>query len=175
MHLWVLLLYKVPSQPTARRVYVWRKLRRLGAVLLHDALWVLPSSPWTVEQFEWLAMEIRDMRGTAMVWEARLTLDGQDTDLVHQFSAQVDELYGEILADIERLGSASHDRGETLVALARRFQQAQVQDYFHAPLGERVRAALAQARDQERACGDALDQGRGTDSETGITRTGRQE
>jgi hypothetical protein len=37
--LWLLLVYKVPSEPSARRVYFWRKLKRLDALLLHDALY----------------------------------------------------------------------------------------------------------------------------------------
>src|SRR6476659_8841428 len=46
----LLLLYKVPSEPTANRVSVWRKLKRLGAILLHDSVWVLPPSPRTIEE-----------------------------------------------------------------------------------------------------------------------------
>ena len=40
---WVLLDYKIPREPTASRAMVWRKLKRLGALLLHDAVWVLPG------------------------------------------------------------------------------------------------------------------------------------
>jgi Protein ChrB, N-terminal len=133
---WVLLLYKVPSEPSARRVYVWRKLKRLGALLLHDAVWVLPATPFTVEQFQWLASEIREMGGSAMVWESRLlAADEQDEALVAQFTAQVDTVYSAILADLEREDA---DAAE----LSRRFQQAQTQDYFHSALGARVRERL---------------------------------
>ena len=38
VHSWALLHYKIPPEPTARRVFVWRKLKRLGAILLHDAI-----------------------------------------------------------------------------------------------------------------------------------------
>jgi len=41
---WVLLTYKIPREPTASRAYVWRKLKRLGALLMHDAVWVLPNT-----------------------------------------------------------------------------------------------------------------------------------
>ncbi|HEV2458330.1 MAG TPA: Chromate resistance protein ChrB, partial [Ktedonobacterales bacterium] len=75
MHQWVLLVYKVPPEPSARRVYVWRKLKRLGAILLHDAVWVLPATPATREQFQWLATEIEELAGSALVWEATLRLE----------------------------------------------------------------------------------------------------
>ena len=135
---WLLLLYKVPPEPTANRVSVWRKLKRLGALLLHDAVWVLPPSPRTLEELRWLAAEIRERSGEALVWEASLCLDGHDEDLVRQFLAQVDSVYSDILAELEQSDA-------DLASLSRRYQQARVQDYFRSPLGERARAALLSA------------------------------
>jgi len=133
---WVLLLYKVPSEPSARRVYVWRKLKRMGALLLHDAVWVLPASPYTIEQFQWLAAEIREMEGSAMIWESHLlAADSQDEALVTQFTAQVDSVYRALLADLEREDA---DAAE----ISRRFQHVQLQDYFHSELGKQVRERL---------------------------------
>ena len=60
MQAWVLLHYKIPREPTAPRVSAWRKLKRLGAILLQDAVWVLPATPHTREDFQWLAAEIGD-------------------------------------------------------------------------------------------------------------------
>ena len=135
---WLLLLYKVPPEPTANRVSVWRKLKRLGALLLHDAVWVLPPSPRTLEELQWLAAEIRERGGDALVWEASLCLDGRDEDLVRQFTTQVDTVYTDILA---QLGQPEAD----LASLSRRYQQARVQDYFRSPLGELACAALLSA------------------------------
>jgi hypothetical protein len=47
------------------RVYIWRKLKRLGAVLFQDAVRVLPNAARTLEQFQWLAAEIVEMGGEA--------------------------------------------------------------------------------------------------------------
>ena len=132
---WLLLLYKVPPEPTANRVSVWRKLKRLGVILLHDSVWVLPPSPRTIEELRWLAAEIRERGGEAMLWEASLGLDGTDEELVRQFLVQVDGIYGDILGALDQSDA-------DLVALSKRYQQARRQDYFHSPLGERVRAAL---------------------------------
>lgn len=75
---WVLLDYKIPREPTASRAMVWRKLKRLGALLVHDALWVLPATPWTREQFQWLAVEIGELGGEAHLWESHLLLGIQE-------------------------------------------------------------------------------------------------
>ena len=92
------MVYKVPPEPSANRVSTWSKLKRLGAILLHDAVWVLPCSPRTDEQFQWLASDIRELGGEAFVWRASLALDGQDEALVRQFLARTDALYTAILA-----------------------------------------------------------------------------
>src|SRR5829696_10060964 len=99
---WLLLLYKVPPEPTANRVSVWRKLKRLGAILLHDSVWVLPPSPRTIEELRWLAAEIRERGGEAMLWEASLGLDGTDEELIRQFLAQVDGVYVDILGALDQ-------------------------------------------------------------------------
>lgn len=135
---WLLLLYKVPPEPTANRVSVWRKLKRLGAILLHDAVWVLPPSPRTQEEFQWLVADIHERGGDAMLWEASLCLDGRDNELIHQFIAQVDAIYAAVMADLER-------PEPDLAALSKRYRQARLQDYFRSPLGERVRQALLSA------------------------------
>lgn len=145
MQSWVLLLYKVPPEPSAHRVYVWRKLKQLGAVLLHDAVWILPASAATREQFQWLAAEIREREGSALVWEAELGpgQDEQEAVLIAQFYTQVDAAYQEVLQELAQ-GDRQGDRD--LAALARRYRQISLQDYFHSGLGAQVRDRLLAAR-----------------------------
>jgi hypothetical protein len=137
---WLIFIYKVPNEPSARRVYVWRKLRALGAILLQDSAWVLPATQVTREKLEWLAAEVGEMRGgEAMLWEGRLT-NGQDADLVHKFTAQVDEVYSGIAGKLKL-------KAPDLAALSRQFQLANRQDYFQSELGRRVRRALIGRRE----------------------------
>src|SRR3954453_8615105 len=97
MQLWLVLVYKIPREPAAGRMYVWRKLKRLGALLLHDAVWLLPDTPWTREQFQWLAGEIRGLGGGGLVWGSRMVLPGQDETLVQQFLAEIEREYQAII------------------------------------------------------------------------------
>jgi hypothetical protein len=136
---WVLLVYKIPREPTASRAAVWRKLKRLGALLLHDAVWVLPATPWTREQFQWLTVEISELGGEAYLWESHLLLNGQADTLVQQFQTRVDAAYQEILDELEQ-------EDADLVALSRTYQQVRAQDYFNSVLGIHVRERLMSAR-----------------------------
>src|SRR5258708_8710491 len=99
---WVLLVYKIPREPTASRAMIWRKLKRLGALLLHDAVWVLPATAWTREQFQWLAVEIGELEGEAYLWESHLLLNWQADPLAHQVEARADAVYQEILEELSR-------------------------------------------------------------------------
>src|SRR5215472_8528684 len=123
MAAWLLLNYKVSPEPSARRVYVWRKLKRLGAILLHDSVWVLPPTPYTREQLQWLSAEIVEMEGEAMLWEATLASTEQDTALVQQFQTQAESAYSEIMAQLQ-------DKQCDLEVLSRRYQQVLSIDYF---------------------------------------------
>ena len=136
---WVILVYKIPREPTSSRAAVWRKLKRLGALLLHDAVWVLPATPWTREQFQWLAVEIGELEGEAYLWESHLLLNGQAEALAQQFQARVDAAYQEILGELEQ-------EEADLVALSRKYQQVRAQDYFHSEVGRHVRERLMNAR-----------------------------
>ena len=139
MHAWVLLHYKFPYEPSAPRVYVWRKLKRLGALLLQDAVWVLPATPHTREQFQWLASEIAELNGGATVWESRQTLVADEEKLLAQFTDAVDSAYRKLLADLKR-------KNRDLAAISRRYQQLQAQDYFSSQSGRRVRETLLAAK-----------------------------
>ncbi|MGQ0604849.1 MAG: Chromate resistance protein ChrB, partial [Anaerolineales bacterium] len=132
---WLLLSFTIPSKPSAPRLYIWRKLKRLGALLLHNAVWALPANARTREQLQWLAAEIDELGGEAMLWEAQT---GRDEALRRHFTAQVEAAYREILKNLEKGGDPA--------ALSQHYQQAQLSDHFQAPLGQRVREALIAAR-----------------------------
>lgn len=139
MTTWILLHYKLPNKPSAPRVYIWRKLKRLGAILLHDAIWVLPDLPRTAEQIQWLAAEIHEMKGEAFSWRAN-TILGQDDELIaQQFKEQVDTVYSDLLKKLEK------PRAD-LQEISRQYQQASLQDFFHSELGLKVRDKLSSRR-----------------------------
>lgn len=92
MDSWLLFLYKVPHEPSSRRVYVWRQLKRLDATLLQDAVWVLPMTPRSLVQLQRLAREIQQLGGNALLWEARLTGAEQEDALQNALQSQKEQL-----------------------------------------------------------------------------------
>ena len=132
---WLLLVYRIPRKPTAGRVFVWRKLKQLGAIALQDAVWVLPKTPRSEEQFQWLAAEITELQGEAVLWEAEQLYATDPEALRRQFVEPVEAEYREILATLKK-------KNRDLTALSKRFQEAQSRDYFKSVLGQKTRDKL---------------------------------
>ncbi|GAB2857192.1 hypothetical protein GCM10022221_65980 [Actinocorallia aurea] len=42
---WVVLVLKIPAEPSRHRVAVWRELRRIGALSLGQGVWAVPDVP----------------------------------------------------------------------------------------------------------------------------------
>ena len=136
---YLLLTYKVPRTPSAKRVAVWRKLRKLGALQIQDSAWVLPVMERTAEALQWLAAEIKEMGGDYSLWEAEMLAEGQAQSLQQRFKTQVDDAYQEIL---RALTEPEANRS----SLARRWQELQAIDFFNSELGRRVQKALLSAK-----------------------------
>lgn len=132
---WLLLVYRIPRDPTASRVYVWRKLKQLGAISVQDAVWVLPATPRTREQFQWLASEIVELQGEVSLFQSEVLFASNDPPLREQFEAPVKAAYQGILTALKR-------RKPDLTALSKKYQQTKEQDYFLCELEEQVRKKL---------------------------------
>jgi DNA-binding transcriptional regulator PaaX len=64
---WLLLIYRVPPEPTRLRSTVWRRIKSLGAIYLQNSVAALPASTANERALRKLRREITDMSGTAML------------------------------------------------------------------------------------------------------------
>jgi hypothetical protein len=74
---WLQLTYKVPSEPSQKRVWVWRRLQNLGAFALQNSVYLLPFSAEVEQHFGQLAQDIREMGGEACLFSV-FALDAAD-------------------------------------------------------------------------------------------------
>jgi CRISPR/Cas system-associated endoribonuclease Cas2 len=80
---WLQLTYKVPSEPSQKRVWVWRRLQNLGAYALQNSVYVLPYSEDVERHFRQLSQEIQQMGGEASIF-AVVALDKSDEQRILQ-------------------------------------------------------------------------------------------
>jgi len=92
---WLLLVYRVPSEPTRLRSTVWRRLKSLGAIYLQNSAAALPASVTAERALRKLRSEILDMSGTAALLSCAV-LAGEP-EIRAQFQAARDDEYEEIV------------------------------------------------------------------------------
>jgi hypothetical protein len=150
----VLLVYRLPREPSRHRVAVWRKLRDLGALYLQDGVAALPEDAVTREQLEWLQLRVREAGGEATLWEARPGTMAEEAELVEAFRSSREEAYKAIIARAQRLRRKAQMGGgalsERLGKLEREFRAERRRDYFRSPLRLEAAGALKAAREAVR-------------------------
>lgn len=92
---WLLLVYRVPSEPSRLRAMVWRRLKALGAVYLQNSAAALPAGQRAEHALRRLRREILEMNGTAVLLSCSALAGEQDVRAL--FDAARDSEYEEIL------------------------------------------------------------------------------
>jgi ChrB-like protein len=87
---WLQLTYKVPSEPSQKRVWVWRRLQNLGAFALQNSVYLLPFSEEVEKHFRQLAHEIHEMGGEASIFSVT-ALDAADERRILQVITEARE------------------------------------------------------------------------------------
>ncbi|MBA2440956.1 MAG: chromate resistance protein [Rubrobacter sp.] len=169
---WVMLIYRIPREPSRPRVAVWRKLKTLGALYLQDGVAVLPEDAVTREQFEWLQLHIREAGGEATVWETKANSEAESRSLVEAFRSSREEAYEKIIAEAERLRrkaemGAAGTVAESLVKLEREFRAERKRDYFRSPSRQEANAVLKATRQALRESGTYASETGGQEPEAG--------
>jgi len=140
---WVLLAYRLPREPSTPRIALWRRLRRLGSIQIGDGLAALPHDERTREQFDWLAAEIEENGGEALVWLAEASTAREQRGLEARLAAAVTEEY-ERLIDAARAAEshAPTARRRALARLRRNLNEIRGRDYLGSPALSRAEASL---------------------------------
>ena len=92
---WLVLIYRVPSEPSRLRSAVWRRLKSLGAIYLQNSAAALPAGPSTERAMRKLRSQILDMGGTAALLSSRV-LAGEP-EVRAAFQAARNDEYEEIV------------------------------------------------------------------------------
>ena len=152
---WLLLIQQIPRKPDYLRVKIWRRLQRLGAVPIKNAVYALPRSEDRNEDLQWVIREIIEGGGEAMVVEASFIQGIADADVEALFSRARDKDYAELevalralAKKLPRRGSMTEQSRRSLAAalklLWERFNEVAKIDFFDTSLGERTRAQLVE-------------------------------
>jgi DNA-binding transcriptional regulator PaaX len=152
---WLLLVYRIPSEPTRLRAAVWRRLKGLGAVYLQNSAAALPDSVPAQRALRKLRYEIGEMGGTAVLM-ACTALAGE-AEILAAFQTARDDEYEEIIdkcqdfmGELDKEYKAEHftyaeleENEEDLVKLRNWLAKITDRDVFGAPKRQAALEALA--------------------------------
>lgn len=94
---WLLLTYKMPPEPAARRIAVWRRLKGLGAVYLQNGVCLLPKTDDHVRRLKMLENEVAEGGGETLILETVAFDRAQEKKVVERFKADRDDAYEEFI------------------------------------------------------------------------------
>jgi hypothetical protein len=151
---WLVLIYRVPPEPTRLRSTVWRRIKSLGAIYLQNSAAALPENAANERALRRLRREIIDMQGTAVLLSCGV-LAGE-SDVLGAFQAARDDEYEEIvdrcedfLAQVKKEYAANHftyaeleENEVDLVKLRNWFARVRERDVFDADGRQATEKAL---------------------------------
>lgn len=153
---WLLVTASSAGAADSLRVAIWRKLRSLGALYLHQSVCVLPARPEVDREIQRLIDRVRANGGTARV--LRITFDDGDEEaqLVSELQAARNDEYGEVLERVpafldelrteRKRGRATYEEVEESEADLERFRawlaKINRRDYFGAARRAEAHAAV---------------------------------
>ena len=155
---WLLFVHQLPPKASNLRVRTWRRLQQLGAIPIKQAVYALPDTPNTREDFEWLKAEVKASGGDASVFAADHVDAWSDDALVEEFRRAGQEAYGALARDVEkvlkRASAARRPRGTRAPATRRlldvfreRLTAIGGVDFFGSAGRDRVTSLLKQVED----------------------------
>ncbi len=149
---WIVFSYSLPSKSDSRsRVAFWRRLRRIGAVAPKSGVYVLPDREDCLESFQWLAQEVQQARGEAVVMRVEKFEGLTDSELMQSFVSACQKDYDEIHKSIDefekQIRKVSPEQGrklnQHLEKIRERFNQIAQLDFFNSSYGKEVAMRLA--------------------------------
>jgi len=142
---WVLLSYRLPRQPSTPRSNVWRKLKRIGAAQLGDGLVAIPADARTREALEWIAEEVVEHGGEAMLWLGHPAEITARADLIDKMSATVAADYLAVAAEAgQTLDADPTTRRRVTARLRRELRRINARDFFPPPQRDTATRAVGQ-------------------------------
>ncbi|MDI6853916.1 MAG: chromate resistance protein ChrB [Deltaproteobacteria bacterium] len=144
---WLFFSYSLPTTPSKARVFVWRQLRKIGAVN-YQTVWVAPYSSERVNEFNKLIENIKGFKGMGLLIVGKILSKEQEELIVEAFTESRNEEYKEIIDkceayfkemeyEIQRqnfIFAEVEENEEELEKLKQWFRKVEKRDVIKAPL-----------------------------------------
>jgi CRISPR/Cas system-associated endoribonuclease Cas2 len=94
---WLLLVYKMPAEPSRYRVSVWRHIKESGAIYIQNSVCVLPKTPENLGHFESVVREIDKNGCECLLMESSPFDEANEQKLLEKFNQERNLEYFEFI------------------------------------------------------------------------------
>lgn len=101
IHEYILLIYQVPSQPSAARVSIWRELKKIGALYLQQSVCILPELETLRALLQKVAERITEQGGSYHLLPLNNLPPEEEGKIIDGFIAQSNLQYDEIIENCD--------------------------------------------------------------------------
>ena len=165
---WMGLGYNLPVNPSKNRVYVWRKLKEMGADYFKQGVAILPKNPVNLRAFGRLADKIRDLGGEATLIEIQFVDERDELRQIARFKEARRREYDEIITETHKLlgtlqrGGRSQmtpEQADQLKKLIKRYERVRARDFFGLGSGGVIEGDMRQIAELLRSSMDSFSAG----------------
>ena len=157
---WLLFMFQLPARKASKRVSVWRKLQKYGALNWKNCAYILPLGANNLERFQWLAAEVQKYQGEASVVEVPLIHGFTHKQVMTLFNSARTTQYESLIRDarLALRSAASRSKAQQLLDFSRfnrRLADVNAIDFFGC--GKRKEAEDLTKELEARARGDSAE------------------
>jgi hypothetical protein len=100
---WLLFTYWLPAEPSRKRVFIWRQLKKLGALSMEGAGWLLPSAEPFSAKITDIVRTVEEMGGTSNLFKVTDFSEAQEQRTVGRFQQEREREYAELIGECHKL------------------------------------------------------------------------
>ena len=99
---WLLFTYWLPTEPSRKRGFVWRRLKKAGALSIEGTGWLLPKTEPSSARIAEIARTVEEMGGTTNLFVASDVTEEQAQRTVARFREEREREYGEVAKECQK-------------------------------------------------------------------------
>jgi len=157
---WLVLFYKIPSDSSTSRVYIWRQIKKLGAIYMQDGGVILPYSRENMLSFKKLSDKIKELNGDPTILISSFFDNEKENVIIEEFNntrnleykeilEQCGKFFTEIKKEIEKQNFTSEELEEIeeeLDKLKNWYGKVKKRDFFQAFMSNRLNETLEECQ-----------------------------
>ncbi len=99
---WLLFTYWLPPEPSRKRVFIWRQLKKIGALSTEGGGWLLPKREPLSTNIADIACTVEKLGGKINLYTVAHFSEAQEQRAIAKFQQERDREYSEIITECQK-------------------------------------------------------------------------